>query len=108
MAAMVLTTFSSRMEADVAVAKLASNGIDAWIQTDSANGFEPQWDFIRGVKVLTQEADLPEAADVLGVDPPPPPAPMSQEREQVVRVVRNGIFLAAAGGVALALWQALS
>ncbi|MEX2280084.1 MAG: hypothetical protein WEA76_08350 [Acidimicrobiia bacterium] len=106
MAAMVLTTFSSRMEADVAVAKLASNGIAAWIQTDSANGFEPQWDFIRGVKVLTQEADMPEAADVLGVDPPPPIAPMSDEREQVVRVVRNGIFLTAAGGVVLALWQA--
>lgn len=103
---MVLTTFSSRMEADVAVAKLASNGIDAWIQTDSANGFEPQWDFIRGVKVLTQEVDLGEAAEVLGVDPPPPLAPMSEEREQVVRVVRNAIFVAATGGVVLALWQA--
>jgi hypothetical protein len=105
MTAMVLTTFSSRMEADVAVAKLASNGIDAWIQTDSANGFEPQWEYIRGVRVLTQDVDLFEAADVLGVEPPPPPAPMSEERERVVRVVRNAIFLAAGGGIVLALWE---
>jgi len=103
---MVLTTYSSRLEADVAVAKLASNGIDAWIQTDSANGFEPQWEFIRGVRVLTQEIDLAEAADVLGVEPPAPLEPLSDEREQVVRVVRNAIFLAAAGGVAIALWEA--
>lgn len=107
MTAMVLTTFSSRLEADVAVAKLASNGIDAWIQTDSANGFEPQLEFIRGVRVLTQEVDLPEAADVLGVEPPEPLVPMSEEREQAVRLVRNGIFLAAAGGIVLAVWQAL-
>lgn len=104
---MVLATFSSRLEADVAVAKLASNGIDAWIQTDSANGFEPQLEFIRGVHVLTQAVDVPEAADVLGVEPPEPLPPMSEEREQVVRFVRNGIFLAAAGGIVLAVWQAL-
>jgi hypothetical protein len=107
MTAMVLTTFSSRMEADVAVAKLASNGIDAWIQTDSANGFEPQWDYIRGVRVLTQDIDLSEAAEVLGVDPPPPPAPMSEERERLVRLVRNAIFLVAAGGIVRALWEFL-
>jgi len=108
MAAMVLTTFSSRMEADIAVAKLASSGIRAWIQTDSANGFEPQWDFIRGVKVLTQQVDLSEAAEVLGVEPPEPLPPLSEEREMVVRVVRNAIFLAAGGGVLLALWEAVS
>lgn len=106
MSALVLATYSSRLEADVAVAKLASNGIDAWIQTDSANGFEPQLEFIRGVRVLTQEVDLPEAADVLGVEPPEPLLPMSDEREQVVRVVRNAIFLAAAAGIFLAVWQA--
>jgi hypothetical protein len=108
MAAMVLTTFSSRMEADIAVAKLAHSGISAWIQTDSANGFEPQWDFIRGVKVMTQQVDLVEAAEVLGVEPPEPLPPLSEEREAVVRVVRNAIFLAAGGGLLLALWQAFS
>lgn len=108
MAAMVLTTFSSRMEADVAVAKLASSGIDAWIQTDSANGFEPQWDFIRGVKVLTQQIDIADAAEILGVEPPEPLPPLSDEREMVVRVVRDAIFLAAGGGILLALWQVFS
>lgn len=104
---MVLTTFSSRMEADVAVAKLASAGIEAWTLTDSANSFEPQWDFIRGVRVMTDEVDLAEAADVIGVVPPQPEPPLSEERERTVRVVRNAIFLAAAGGVVLAVWQAI-
>jgi hypothetical protein len=106
MAAMVLTTFSSRMEADVAVAKLASSGIPAWIQTDSANGFEPQWDFVRGVRVLTTEDDLSEAAEILGVEPPEPLAPLSPERESLVRITRNAIFLVAAGGILLAVWDA--
>lgn len=102
---MVLTTFSSRMEADVAVAKLADSGIRAWIQTDSANGFEPQWDFIRGVRVLTQSEDLDEAAEVLGVQPPPPVEPMSEERERFVRSIRNLIFGLAALGLLLAFWE---
>ena len=104
---MVLTTFSSRMEADVAVAKLADSGIRAWIQTDSANGFEPQWDFIRGVRVLTQAEDLGEAAEVLGVEPPPPLEPLSEEREQLVRSVRNLIFGLAGLGLLLAFWERL-
>lgn len=104
---MVLTTFSSRMEADVAVAKLADSGIRAWIQTDSANGFEPQWDFIRGVRVLTQAEDLDEAAEVLGVEPPPPLEPLSEEREQLVRSVRNLIFGLAGLGLLLAVWEQL-
>lgn len=104
---MVLTTFSSRMEADVAVAKLADSGIRAWIQTDSANGFEPQWDFIRGVRVLTQPEDLDEAAEVLGVVPPPPLEPLSEERERFVRSIRNLIFGLAGLGLLLAFWERL-
>ena len=108
MGAMVLTTFSSRMEADVAVAKLASNGIVAWTLADSANGIEPQWEFIRGVRVMTDELDLVEAAELIGVVPPEPELPLSEQRERMVRVVRNSIFAVAAVGVALALRDALS
>ncbi len=102
---MVLTTFSSRMEADIVVALLESNGIRAWALTDSAGGFEPQLEFARGVRVVTLEEDLAEAADLLGVIPPEPVPPLSEEREQVVRVVRNAIFLAAGGGIVMALWE---
>lgn len=100
---MVLTTFSSRLEADVAVAKLAAHGVQAWILTDSANGFEPQWDWVRGVRVVTAEADIEDAAEILGVEPEPAPEPLSVEREQLVRVIRNVIFGAAAIGLVLAL-----
>lgn len=104
---MVLTTYSSRLEADVAVAKLAASGIEAWIQTDSANGFEPQWDWVRGVRVLTTDFDLAEAAEILGVEPPEPLPPLSPEREAVVQIVRNGIFAVAGVGIAIALWRML-
>jgi hypothetical protein len=107
MVAMVLTTYSSRLEADVAVAKLAASGIEAWIQTDSANGFEPQWDWVRGVRVLTTDFDLAEAAEILGVEPPEPLPPLSPEREAVVQIVRNGIFAVAGVGIAIALWRML-
>jgi hypothetical protein len=107
MSAMVLTTFSSRMEADVAVAKLASNGIAAWTLADSANGIEPQWEFIRGVRVMTDELDLVEAAELIGVVPPEPELPLSEQRERMVRVVRNSILAVAAVGVVLALRDAL-
>lgn len=104
---MVLTTFSSRLEADVAVAKLAAHGIDAWILTDSANGFEPQWDWVRGVRVLTADVDIPDAADILEVEPEAAPEPLSEERERMVRIVRNVIFGAAAIGVLIALSDAI-
>jgi hypothetical protein len=107
MSAMVLTTFSSRMEADIAVAVLESSGIRAWTLTDSADGFAPQLEFARGVKVVTHEDDLAEAADVLGVVPPDPLPPLSEERERMVQVVRNAIFLAAAGGIVMAVWEFL-
>jgi hypothetical protein len=104
---MVLTTFSSRMEADIAVAVLESSGIRAWTLTDSADGFAPQLEFARGVNVVTHEDDLAEAADVLGVVPPDPLPPLSEERERMVQVVRNAIFLAAAGGIVMAVWEFL-
>lgn len=67
MARVLLVTYGSRTEADVAVAHLRSEGIDAVAVTDSAGGFEPQLDLIRGVRVLVHEEDRGDARDVLGL-----------------------------------------
>lgn len=75
-----VAVFSSRTEADIARARLASEGIEATVVTDSAGGWEPQLDAIRGVRVVVDRADLDEAIEILGVtshvaDDPPPAYP---------------------------------
>lgn len=104
----IVTTYTTRFEAELAVAKLASNGIPAGVLTDSAGGFEPQWEYIRGVRVVTDEADLGNAAEILGVEPPPAQEPMSPQREHMVRTVRNVIFGVAAAGILVAVIDGLS
>ena len=63
-----IAVFTSRTEADIARARLASEGIDAAVVTDSAGGWEPQLEAIRGVRVLVDDADADEAIEILGVD----------------------------------------
>lgn len=62
-----VAVFSSRTEADIARARLASEGIEAMVVTDSAGGWEPQLDAIRGVRVVVDETDAEEAIEILGV-----------------------------------------
>ena len=62
-----VAVFSSRTEADIAKARLASEGIDAMVVTDSAGGWEPQLDAIRGVRVVVDEIDADDAIEILGV-----------------------------------------
>lgn len=71
MARVLAVTYGSRPEADIAVARLLSEGIDAVLVTDSAGGFEPQLDLIRGVRVLVPEADLEDAREILGLGDDP-------------------------------------
>lgn len=62
-----IAVFSSRTEADIARARLASEGIEAAIVTDSAGGWEPQLEAIRGVRVVVDESDAAEAIEILGM-----------------------------------------
>ncbi len=62
-----IAVFSSRTEADIACARLASEGIEAAVVTDSAGGWEPQLDAIRGVRVVVAEIDADEAIEILGM-----------------------------------------
>ena len=51
----------------IARARLASEGIDAAVVTDSAGGWEPQLEAIRGVRIVVDEADADEAIEILDV-----------------------------------------
>lgn len=63
-----VAVYGTRTEADIAAARLASEGIEAMVLTDSAGGFEPQLEAVRGVRVVVWEDDAPEARLALGVE----------------------------------------
>jgi hypothetical protein len=56
-------TYPSVMEADLVKARLAANGIDAVVQSDTASGAVPE--FTRGVRVFVRPDELGEALEVL-------------------------------------------
>jgi hypothetical protein len=62
----VIHSFGSRPEADMAVSALAAAGIDAMIQADSGGGMRPHlaWAGV-GFQILVREEDLIEARNIL-------------------------------------------
>lgn len=67
----VVRSFGTQMEADMAKSALASTGIAALIQADSAGGMRPHLGWSTGgYKVLVREDDAAEARDVLRVPQP--------------------------------------
>jgi hypothetical protein len=65
-ALVVVHSFGSRPEADMAVSALDAAGIDAMIQADTGGGMRPHlaWAGV-GFQVLVREADLRDAQDIL-------------------------------------------
>jgi hypothetical protein len=66
----VVQSFGSRAEADIAVGMLQSSGIEAMIQADTAGGMRQHlaWSGL-GFRVLVREEDLATARDVLAPEP---------------------------------------
>ena len=62
----VVHTFASQPEAEIAKSALQSAGIDAMIKADSAGGMRPHlaWS-VGGFQVLVREEDVGEAKEVL-------------------------------------------
>ena len=61
----VIESFSDRSFAEAAVSLLASEDIEAAIDSDDAGGELPNLDFARGARVLVAEADAERARVVL-------------------------------------------
>ena len=103
-----IASYSTRTEADVVVARLASEGIPAHSVTDSAGGVEPQLELIRGVSVMVAEEDVDEAAAILDLEVPPLPPPLSASQERVVRFLQWSALAVSAFGLIAVVWKALS
>ena len=103
-----IASYSTRTEADVVVARLASEGVPAHSVTDSAGGVEPQLELIRGVSVVVAEEDLELAASILDLEVPPLPPPLTDSQERVVRFLQWAALAVSAFGLITVLWMAVS
>ena len=61
----VVTTFSTPQEADLAKSALEAAGIDALIRTDSGGGMRPSLAWAGGVQVIVRAADASAARKIL-------------------------------------------
>ena len=62
--AIILETFSNRIEAEMAVL-LESEGIEAMVMADDAGGTYPMLQFIRGVRLMVFKEDEARAKEIL-------------------------------------------
>lgn len=62
----VAAVFHTRIEAEIARARLEALGIAAWIDADDAGGLYPQFQ-IRGVRLRVSAADKPAAERILAL-----------------------------------------
>jgi len=63
--AIVLETFSNRIEAEMAAGLLESEGVEAIVMADDAGGAYPSLQFVRGVRLLVFREDEPRAREIL-------------------------------------------
>jgi hypothetical protein len=63
--AVVLETFPSRIEAEMAQGILEAEGIETMVMADDAGGAYPMLQFVRGVKLLVAPEDEAQAKEIL-------------------------------------------
>jgi hypothetical protein len=64
----VLHTYQSEVEAQLARGRLESSGIDAMVSSDDCAGMQPQFQIVYGVKLLVFEEDAKQARRILGIE----------------------------------------
>ncbi len=69
----VVRTYVSRFEADVAKSALEAAGIDALVRADDAGGFRPSLWLGTGVQLLVAEPDAERASEILDTTAHPRP-----------------------------------
>jgi hypothetical protein len=63
--AIVLETFASRIEAEMAAGLLESEGVEAMVLADDAGGAYPSLQFVRGVRLMVAAEDAYRARQIL-------------------------------------------
>jgi hypothetical protein len=61
----VVHTFVTRHEADIALSALEAAGIDAMARSDDSGGLRPHLAFVNGVEILVRADDAAAAREVL-------------------------------------------
>ena len=61
----VVRTFSTRQEAELAAGALHAAGIEAMLRADDAGGLRPALSWANGVAVIVRGDDADEAAEIL-------------------------------------------
>jgi len=64
----VLRTYSTVIDAELAKSALESVGIDSMIRSDNKGGQSPGLSFVRGVELLVRTNDVEAAIDTLDVE----------------------------------------
>ncbi len=82
----VVAVFQTRIEAEIARARLEALGIPAWIDADDAGGLYPQFQF-RGVRLVVDAGDR-EAAERILAQSEPASEEIRGDLEAAERVVR--------------------
>jgi hypothetical protein len=77
--AIVVKTFSSNQDADVAASQLRSRGIECVISTDDAGGMYPP---LGVIKLLVDPSNADQAREILQATPAPMNAPFNAPREK--------------------------
>jgi len=63
--AVVLETFSNRIEAEMAAGLLEAEGVEARVMADDAGGAYPMLQFVRGVRLLVARENQARAQEIL-------------------------------------------
>ena len=84
----VLAVVGSRVEAEMMVGMLRSNGVRAMVSTDDAGGTEPALQ-AQGVRVLVASDDAAEARRLIG-DKAPRPVKLNRVQRWIVRLLSRG------------------
>jgi hypothetical protein len=63
----VVATFSTSQEADLAKSALDAAGIDAMIRADTGGGMRPSLAWAGGVQVIVRAADASAAGEILNI-----------------------------------------
>ena len=64
----VVRTFSSGIEAELAKSALEAAAVDSFVQTDDAGGMRPHMAFAQGARLVVRAEDVERATAVLDAD----------------------------------------
>jgi len=93
----LVKTFASRPEAELAKGILEAGGIRAVVSADDAGGMRPELAFSRGVRLLVKLADAARARELLAGEEPPE----SAAERRLLGARLRGCMLPAGGGFLL-------